>query len=82
MLAAALLLVVNLMLMHGGRAVPDRQMHYAMPVNPRTGVPAALNGFALWNVIVAVIMLLSYGLPIGQFFWLNAPQPVIHQVSP
>jgi cytochrome c oxidase subunit 1 len=57
-------------------------MHYAMPVNPRTRVPAALNGFALWNVIVAVIMLLSYGLPIGQFFWLNAPQPVIHQVSP
>jgi cytochrome c oxidase subunit 1 len=82
MLAAALLLLVNLMLMHGGRAVPDRQMHYAMPVNPRTRVPAALNGFALWNVIVAVIMLLSYGLPIGQFFWLNAPQPVIHQVSP
>jgi cytochrome c oxidase subunit 1 len=82
MLAAALLLIVNLMLMHGGRPIPDRQMHYAMAVSPRERVPAALNGFALWNAIVAVIMLVSYGLPIGQFFWLNAPQPVIHQVSP
>jgi len=82
MLVAALLLIVNLMLMHRGRLGADRQMHYAVAVSPPTRLPAALNGFALWNVIVAVMMLVSYGYPIGQFFWLKAPQPVVHQLHP
>jgi cytochrome c oxidase subunit 1 len=81
-LAAALLLIVNLTLMHRGTQGADRQMHYAMAVGPPRRVPAALNGFAMWNVIVAVMMLVSYGYPIGQFFWLNAPRPLVHQFSP
>jgi cytochrome c oxidase subunit I len=82
MLAAALLLIINLALMHRGQPGADRQIHYALAVNPLAQPPAVLNGFALWNVIVAVMMVVSYGFPIGQFFWLNAPQPVIHQLSP
>jgi cytochrome c oxidase subunit 1 len=82
MLAAALLLIINLALVHRGQPGADRQIHYALAVNPLAQPPAVLNGFALWNVIVAVMMVVSYGFPIGQFFWLNAPQPVIHQLSP
>jgi cytochrome c oxidase subunit I len=41
-------------------------------VNPPVRVPAALNGFGLWTAIVLVLMILTYGYPIGQFFYLKA----------
>ena len=34
-------------------------------------VPSALNGFGLWNTIVTVLMILAYGYPIGQFFFMK-----------
>jgi cytochrome c oxidase subunit 1 len=34
-------------------------------------VPPALNGFGLWTAIVLVLMVLTYGSPIGQFFFLK-----------
>jgi cytochrome c oxidase subunit 1 len=40
-------------------------------VNPPVEVAPALNGFGLWNAIVAVLMVLAYGYPIGQFFFLK-----------
>jgi len=40
-------------------------------VNPPARVPPSLNGFALWNAIVLVLMILAYGYPIGQFFVLK-----------
>ena len=36
-------------------------------------MPAALNGFTLWNIAVAVLMLIAYGWPIAQFFGPGAP---------
>ena len=45
---------------------------YAMAVNPPLQLPPALNGFALWNAIVAVLMIVAYGYPIGQFFFMNS----------
>ena len=46
---------------------------YALAVHPPHRVPAALNGFGLWNVLVLVLMLLAYGYPIAQF--VIAPSP-------
>ena len=43
------------------------------PCTRRVRVPASLNGFALWNVLVLVLMLAAYGYPIAQFFWINPP---------
>jgi len=40
-------------------------------VNPPRQVPASLNGFALWNAILVVLMVVAYGYPIGQFFFLK-----------
>src|SRR5215472_16677992 len=54
---------------------------YALAVHPPGRVPAALNGFALWNVLVAVLMLAAYGFPILQFFITSSPQALIHRVS-
>ena len=47
----------------------------------RIGVPKVLNGFALWNILVAVLMLAAYGYPILQFFLNDAPHAVIHPVT-
>ena len=39
-------------------------------------VPRSLNGFALWNAILLVFMLVTYGYPIAQFFVLKSSVPV------
>ena len=46
-------------------------LRYALAVNPPREVPSSLNGFALWNAILLVLMLVAYGYPIGQFFFLK-----------
>jgi cytochrome c oxidase subunit 1 len=51
-------------------------IRYALSVNPPATVPPLLNGFAFWNVILLALVLIAYGYPIGQFFFLhnqNAP---------
>jgi cytochrome c oxidase subunit I len=51
-------------------------IRYALAVNPPATVPPLLNGFGFWNVILLALVLIAYGYPIGQFFFLhnqNAP---------
>jgi cytochrome c oxidase subunit 1 len=50
-------------------------LRYALAVNPPKFVPASLNGFALWNAILLVLMVVAYGYPIGQFFFLKSSVP-------
>jgi cytochrome c oxidase subunit 1 len=71
LLVSAILLIVILVRSHFGTRVQAEPLAYALAVNPPVRVPPALNGFGLWNAIVAVLMLLSYGYPIGQFFFLK-----------
>jgi cytochrome c oxidase subunit 1 len=83
LLASALLFVWNLAEFHRARAVgslsPVRM--YALAVHPPLRVPAALNGFALWNVLVLVLMVAAYGWPIAQFFVMKAPEAIVHRVD-
>ena len=46
-------------------------MAYALAVNPPARVPPALNGFGLWNAVLAVLMIVTYAYPIAQFFVLK-----------
>ena len=46
-------------------------LRYALAVNPPAHVPPSLNGFALWNAIVLLLMVVAYGYPTGQFFFLK-----------
>ena len=50
-------------------------------MHPPEWVPAALNGFALWNVLVLVLMIAAYGYPIAQFFIIDAPEAIMHRVN-
>lgn len=54
---------------------------FARAVHPPHRVPAALNGFGLWNVLVAVLMIVAYGYPIAQFFIEPPPSAIVHRVD-
>jgi cytochrome c oxidase subunit 1 len=78
LLLSALLLIVILVRSHFGERTLQEPLRYALAVNPPRSVPASLNGFGLWNSILAVLMLAAYGYPIGQFFFLkNHSVPVV-----
>ena len=68
LLVSAILLIVILIRSHLGERTIDVPLRYAIALNPPTHVPASLNGFALWNAILLVLMVITYGYPIGQFF--------------
>jgi cytochrome c oxidase subunit 1 len=53
---------------------------YALAVHPPQRVPAALNGFGLWNVLVLVLMVMAYGFPIAQFLIEPSPSAIVHRV--
>jgi cytochrome c oxidase subunit I len=84
LLTSALLFIRNLVLLH------DRQMtleatvqpiRYAIALHPVARLPAAINGFALWNVLLLVLMAAAYGWPIAQFFAEPSPAAIVHRVD-
>ena len=81
LLASAILFVRNLATLHRARrASAPAPVQYAMAVHPPVRVPRALNGFALWNILVAVLMLAAYGYPILQFFIDPPPEALVHRI--
>lgn len=79
---SAALFLFNLASLHrNGAPGAPAKIEYARAVHPPTRVPASLNGFGLWNIIVAVLMLLAYGWPIGQFFVNPPPQALVHRLG-
>src|SRR6516162_4868157 len=80
-LASALLFVRNLAVLHRSvRPAPTGPL-YALAVVPPRHVPAALNGFGLWNVLVLASMLLAYGYPIAQFVIAPSPAAIVHRTD-
>jgi len=67
LLLSAILLIFILVRSHFGERTGEIPLRYALAVNPPAHVPSSLNGFALWNTILLVLMLVAYGYPIGQF---------------
>lgn len=70
------MLVYNLMKTHG-TAADNAEMEYAEPIHPAPRVPALLNGFGFWNVVILIYLVASYGYPIAQFFLIET-----HGVTP
>jgi cytochrome c oxidase subunit I len=75
---SAVLLVLNLLLAHRSReAETDRAMAYADTLEPVVTIPRLLNGFAVWNWLVLVLMAISWAYPIGQFFFMEVHKALI-----
>jgi cytochrome c oxidase subunit 1 len=75
LLVSAILLITILVRSHFGERRLEAPLRYALAVNPPRAVPASLNGFALWNAILLVLMVFAYGYPIGQFLFLKSSVP-------
>jgi cytochrome c oxidase subunit 1 len=76
LLASAILFITVLVRSQVGEGMLQAPLRYALAVNPPATLPKALNGFALWNTILLMFMVLQYGYPIGQFFVLRSSVPV------
>jgi len=81
LLLSALLFVRNLFILHRGPALVAARPLYALAVDPPQRVPAALNGFGLWNVLLLAIIVLVYGFPIAQFLIEPSPGAIVHRVQ-
>ena len=82
LLVSALLLIMILVRSQLGERRLEAPLRYALAVNPPRTVPASLNGFAMWNAIVLVLMLFAYGYPIAQFFILKSNVPAYEVAGP
>lgn len=80
---SAALFIFNLAQFHRSDAIPIKGAValYARALHPPQRVPAALNGFGLWNAIVLTLMVLAYGWPIAQFFVKDAPPAIVHRTD-
>jgi cytochrome c oxidase subunit 1 len=74
LLVSSILFVLNLVLSHiSAKAEKVDDNDWAVAIYPPLSVPRPMNGFALWNGIVAVWMVVAYGIPIVQLLVLDAP---------
>jgi cytochrome c oxidase subunit 1 len=80
LLASAFLFLANLV-PRKAALEPWPTYAFALPLHRVTRVPAALNGFILWNVLLLVLMLVAYGFPILQFFIGASPRALIHPLG-
>jgi cytochrome c oxidase subunit I len=71
LLTSAILLITVLVRSQLSETSLTEPLRYALAVNPPREVPLSLNGFALWNAILLVMMVVAYGYPIGQFLFLK-----------
>ncbi len=51
--------------------VYEHAVEYAEALHPSESVPEYLNDIKLWNKVIAVLMAISFGYPILQFFLMN-----------
>jgi cytochrome c oxidase subunit 1 len=85
LLASAVLLIWNLVSFHLPAPAVDGQApvapeRYARALHPTDRVPAALNSFAVWNLVLLAVMVIAYGWPIARFLVLPSPGAVVHRV--
>jgi cytochrome c oxidase subunit I len=84
LLVSAVLFIRNLAILHGRQKTveaTEEPMRYSLSLHSVARLPAALNGFALWNVLVLVLMAAAYGWPIGQFIVQPSPAAIVHHVD-
>ena len=68
---SALLLVGVLLASHRGAAVGQSPLKFSLAVHPPRFLPASLNGFRIWTLLVVALTIANYGYPLAQFLFLE-----------
>jgi cytochrome c oxidase subunit I len=74
MLGSGCLFVYNLFKTQTASDTPPdftSQIEYAEALRPVGNLPDYLNDFKLWNWVIAILMVLGFGIPILQFFFMD-----------
>ncbi|MGZ8187853.1 MAG: b(o/a)3-type cytochrome-c oxidase subunit 1 [Methylosarcina sp.] len=73
LLASACLFIYNLTMtqLNPKQEIHEEIIEYAEPYQPVAQVPEFLNDFGFWNKVIAVLMAVSFGVPILQFFFMQ-----------
>jgi cytochrome c oxidase subunit 1 len=73
LLGSACLFIYNLAKTQLSSATAEfvQQVEYAEPIHAVESLPEYLNDFKLWNKVIAVLMFISFGVPILQFFFMD-----------
>ncbi len=58
---------------HSKQRVATTEVAYATAIHQPMQVPHLLNSLSFWNWAMLVYMLVSYGYPIAQFLFIDAP---------
>jgi cytochrome c oxidase subunit 1 len=75
---SGLMLLANLLLTHlRPKTGTEREIEYADTPRPVVAVPALLNGFAVWNWLLLVLMAIAWAYPIGQFFLTHVDKALV-----
>lgn len=67
-------LVFFVVLLHTNLAQPVEDLppvRYSLAINPPRAVAPLLNGLGFWNAILFALLLISYGYPLGQFYFMH-----------
>lgn len=65
------LLIYNLYKTQTSGETYQGEVEYAEPIHAVTDLPEYLNSFKLWNIVIAGFMLVAFGYPILQFFFMD-----------
>ena len=68
---SALLLIGVLLASHRGPVTAVPPLTFSLAVHPPRGLPASLNGFRVWVLLVLALTVANYGYPLAQFLFLQ-----------
>ena len=71
LLFSALLLVGILFSSQRGPVAENSPLKFSLAVHPPSVLPASLNGFRVWTLLVVALTLANYGFPLAQFLFLE-----------
>jgi cytochrome c oxidase subunit 1 len=69
---SAILLLGVLLASHVGPAATNPPLRFSLAVNPPRRLPASLNGFGVWVLLVAALTVANYGFPLVQSLVLDS----------
>ena len=72
LVVSAVLLIGVLLASHAGRRASVRPLTFSLAVDPPRWLPASLNGFGVWILLVVGLTAANYGYPIAQFLYLQS----------
>jgi cytochrome c oxidase subunit 1 len=69
---SALLLVGVLLASHLGSVAAGSPLRFSLAVHPPRRLPASLNGFGIWVLLVVALTVANYGYPLAQSLFLDS----------